>query len=161
MQANRAKHKHFNSFGSYLAHLEKILIQAPAAEKRLLNAIGIEVEAKAKSKFGHYQNAVGPFEKWDELTEGTQEDRVRKEYTPNDPLLRDGTLRESISHSVHGKTVSIGSTNEIMPYHEFGTSRIPARPVLGPAMFQSKYKIKVMAAKAMLAWLTHRVSDIK
>jgi len=86
---------------------------------------------KAKEKFGHYPSEI----KWEDLSDATKKDRVRKGFTENDPLLRDGTLRESVSFVVAGNHAEVGSTSEIMVYQENGTRKtgwgkgIPPRPV--------------------------------
>lgn len=87
---------------------------------------------RAKSKFGHYPETI----KWPELADATKTDRVRKGFSENDPLLRDGTLRDSIEFVVSGSSAVVGSTSEIMLYQEKGTYKtgwsgkgIPPRPV--------------------------------
>ncbi len=107
------------------------------------------IEDTAKSEFGSYQDATGPFPAWAELAESTKEQRVALGYSEDEPLLREGTLRDSIEHETHGAEAVIGSTSEIMPYHEFGTSRIPPRPVLGPALDRNEEFIKDTIGKAM------------
>jgi HK97 gp10 family phage protein len=108
-----------------------------ANARAALETVAQRVEKTAKAEFGVYQDAVGPFPEWAELAESTKEDRVAKGYAENNPLLRDGTLRDSISHDVKDLTATIGSTSQIMEYQEFGTSRIPPRPVLGPAVIHN------------------------
>lgn len=87
------------------------------------------IKEKAQEKFGHYQTG------WDQLADATQKERERKGYLPNEPLLRDGTLRDSIETTVEGKQAFVGSKNEVMVWQEKGTSRtgwgrgIPPRPV--------------------------------
>ena len=102
--------------------------------RKALERVAVKVERDAKAEFGVYQGAVGPFPAWAELAESTQQERARLGYAPNDPLLRDGTLRDSISHHVEELEAEIGSDSDIMEYQEFGTSKMPPRPVLGPAL---------------------------
>lgn len=108
------------------------------------------IEVTAKSEFGTYQPEVGPFPDWPELAESTQEARSRAGFTPNDPLLVTGKLRDSIHHETNGLEAVIGSTSDIMPYHEFGTASIPPRPVLGPAAFRNKKHIQRILGKAVV-----------
>jgi len=98
-----------------------------------LERVAVAVETTAKAEFGEYQGAIGPFPEWAELADSTQADRGRLGYPENEPLLRSGELRDSISHGVEELTATIGSTSDIMVYQEFGTPTIPPRPVLGPA----------------------------
>ncbi len=92
------------------------------------------LEAEAKSEFGTYQQGAGPFAAWSPLADSTKRERVRLGFTPDDPLLRTGDLRDSIEHEVEDWDAVVGSTSPIMPYQEFGTARIPPRPVLGIAL---------------------------
>lgn len=126
----------FASLADLATHLvrEHAMIEIGAHEGLELAAIILEREAKRE--FGHYQDAAGPFPEWAELAESTKEDRLAKGYSENEPLLRDGTLRDSIEHEAHGLEATVGSTSDIMPYHEFGTSKMPARPVLGIALYR-------------------------
>jgi HK97 gp10 family phage protein len=103
-----------------------------------LDLIGKTITKEAKAEIGNYQPAMGDFESWPELADSTKRDRVRKGFTENDPLLRTGELRDSISYKVHGLNVSIGSTSDIMVYQELGTAKIPPRPVLGTALYKNK-----------------------
>jgi hypothetical protein len=96
------------------------------------------VEKEAKAEIGDYQGAAGPFAAWAPLAERTIEDRVRKGFTPDDPLLRTGTLRDSIGHSVevHGIASGhavVGSDSDIAVWQELGTVNMPARSFLGGA----------------------------
>jgi HK97 gp10 family phage protein len=99
-----------------------------------LERVATRVEQTAKAELGVYQPATGPFPEWAELADSTKADRVAKGFTENDPLLRTGALRDSISHEVEGLTATIGSTSDIAEYQEFGTSKMPPRPFLGPAL---------------------------
>lgn len=105
--------------------------------RRALDQVGAAVERTAKSEFGDYQDAVGPFPEWAELAESTKEERVRLGFTENDPLLRSGQLRDSISHYVEELEVTIGTPSEIAEFHEFGTSRMSPRPFMGPALVRN------------------------
>ena len=118
-----------------------------------LERVAKVIEATAKAEIGHYQDAVGPFPGWPELAESTKDDRVRKGYTENDPLLRSGELLESIGHQVDGLEAQVGSTSELMVFHEFGTQRMPARPVLGPAAFRNKETIHLLLGAAAVSGL--------
>jgi HK97 gp10 family phage protein len=62
-------------------------------------------------------------------------------------------MRESISHQVSGLEAALGSTDPKMVYHEFGTSKMPPRPVFGPAAFRNKEKIKTIIGEAVVTGL--------
>lgn len=71
-----------------------------------------------------------------DLAQATQADRVAQGYTPNDPLLRDGSLlRDSLEFEVGEDFAAVGSSEPIAAYHEYGYinartgTSVPARPV--------------------------------
>ena len=71
---------------------------------------------------------------WPELAPATQADREKKGYAPDEPLLRDGTLRDLIKYTVISKEeAEIGSNSDIAVWQELGTSSIPARSFLAGA----------------------------
>lgn len=134
--------KQFNNLGALANHF--VMLSAGGFVLALhhgMEQVGVLIEAQAKAEFGNYQPAVGPFQAWPELADSTKDDRVRQGYTENDPLLRSGELRDTVSHETAGLEVAIGSTSDLMVYHEFGTSKMPPRPVLGTAAFVSKDKV--------------------
>jgi len=88
--------------------------------------IGERLEKVAKRKIGHQQPG------WEPLKESTEAEKTRKGYPANAPLLATGHMRDSISHEVEGLVLTVGSTDEKMIFHEFGTEKMPPRPVLGP-----------------------------
>lgn len=144
--------KNFNSFGDFGRYLERMLVEKPKLDKVLLETVGKHVEDNARKMFGHYQEASGPYGAWPQLAESTQKQRAAQGYSPNDPLFRTGELMNSISHSVDKNNVVIGSNSEIMVYQELGTADIPPRPVLAPAMFQSRKFIKKAIDAYFLTW---------
>jgi phage gpG-like protein len=151
--------RNFNSFLDFASHLAA---RAAAIEEELhheLKQLAEHIEKTAKDEIGVYQAAAGPFPAWPELADATKEDRLRQGYTENDPLLRSGGLRDSISHQVEGHEALIGSTDEKMVFHEFGTSRIPARPVLGPALVRNLPALEKLMAAAIRAGLIDEPLD--
>lgn len=119
------------------AHFAAFLATASAAlEARKRNALeeaAKVIEAEAKARIGRYQQAAPPFAAWAPLAPSTVQDRVQKGFTPNDPLLRTGELRDSIGHVVSGDEAVVGSNLEVAVYQELGTKRIPPRSFLGSA----------------------------
>lgn len=117
----------------------EVMIHANARTE--LDRVGAAIQRTAKAEFGHYQEAVGPFPEWAELAENTKEDRVSKGFSENDPLLRTGEMRDSIERQTAELETVVGSNSEILEYHEFGTSKMPPRPVLGPALVRNHDEI--------------------
>jgi phage gpG-like protein len=121
-------------FATFLTH---------CGEKGKQNHLGLEicaqlVEQTAKEEIGEYQGEAGAFPAWAPLVESTVEEKERLGYAPPDnPLWRTGALMDSISHEVDNDEAVIGSDSEIMVYHEFGTSKMAMRPVLGPALVRN------------------------
>lgn len=106
----------------------------PAAASIALDAAAAAIEREAKAEIGTYQRSdMGPFQPWAELKDATKQERVRLGFTENDPLLRTGELRDSISREVRGLEAVVGSDNDVMVYQELGTRTIPPRAVLGLA----------------------------
>jgi hypothetical protein len=62
-------------------------------------------------------------------------------FSANDPLLRTGTLRDSIGHVVEGNVGYVGTNDKVAPFQEFGTSKIPPRPFLGGALAATEQEI--------------------
>jgi len=120
--------REFKSFAELAANLtfEKAGMQAALID------IGNQLEKKARKKIGEYQPG------WEQLADTTQADRLRQGYSENDPLLRSGELRDSISSEVGDMMVVIGSTDVNMVYQELGTDKIPPRPVFAPLVEENR-----------------------
>ena len=145
--------RHFNSLGEFAVALIEVEIEVREALEKGLERVARKIEATAKAEIGTYQDEAGGFPAWPELAEATKDDRVKQGFTENDPLLRTGDLQESIAHEVEYPEAMIGSTDERMPWFEFGTSRMPARPVMGPAAFRNKDAIQKLVGAAVMAGL--------
>jgi HK97 gp10 family phage protein len=137
----------------FAEHLAKLAATETVALQAGLKKAAKLVEKEAKKEIGHYQPEVGSFPAWAELADSTKEDRVRQGYPENEPLLREGDLRDSYQHEVKGYEAAIGSDSDIAVYHEFGTVKMPARPVLGPAAFKNKEKIRAILGAAAFSGL--------
>ncbi len=140
----------FTSFGAFALHLVTLQSQQLREQEKGLEKVATAIEKTAKSELGVYQPAAGPFSAWPALAESTKEDRSAKGFPADEPLLRTGTLRNSISHQVKGSHAAVGSTSEVMVAQELGTARIPPRPVLGPAAIRNKKVIQKVLGRAVL-----------
>lgn len=129
--------KTYQSFGAFAKALARVSERLPATLEVVAETSAELVKETAKAKIGHYQAEVGPFPAWPELTRETQADRVRQGFTPNDPLLRSGDLRDSIESTAAPDGFLVGSQSEIAVYQELGTEHIPPRPFLAPALLES------------------------
>lgn len=143
--------KDFVNFKAFEKHILTLISKEELHMGAMLETMAQYVEDEAKRKFGVYQESAGPFPGWAPLSPATIQDRERKGFEPDNPLYRTGELMHSIYHKVDIKTrmAVIGSDEDIMVYQELGTPYaahpIPPRPVLGPAAFQAKDKIKKIA----------------
>ncbi|QTD88738.1 hypothetical protein [Burkholderia anthina] len=149
--------REFNSLTAFAAHLIRLdggmLLRMHAG----LDRVAAHIERTAKSEIGEYQPAVGPFDAWPELADATKEDRVRQGFAENDPLLRTGEMRDSISRRVRGLEAEVGSTSDKLVYQELGTANaaypIPPRPVLGPAAVLAEPMIRRVLIGALVSGL--------
>lgn len=153
------------SLDGFLLHLAGMEIAMTAHTAHALEKAAVMVETEAKAEIGHYQGEAGQFAAWAELADSTKADRARHGYAEDEPLLREGTLRDSITHSVEvtgpvaGEAV-IGSNSEIAVYQELGTSRIPPRSFLGGALVRKADKVAELLGghveKALLGEEVHQ-----
>ncbi len=133
----------YKSIGAFVEQIQRVTAIIRAAETAALDAAATLIERDAKATVGHYQAASGPFQAWEELHWATlyggvspsgfrYPGKIELGYSPPDnPELRTGALRDSISHRTDGLSAVIGSTSMVMVYQELGTRYMSARPILG------------------------------
>lgn len=147
----------FSSPIEFAEHLLKMVAKEELALYAGLDRAAKLIKKTAKSEIGHLQPSVGPFQDWAELADSTKDEKDRLGYKYNDeynPLERTGELRDSIVDERKGLEAVVGSKSDIMAYQEFGTGTIPPRPVIGPAAFRNKEKIKKIIGIAAITGLT-------
>ena len=107
---------------------------------------------KAKGFIGEQQPG------WADLAEATVAEKVALGYGVPNPLLREGDLRDSIESEVKTRgTEIVGlvySDDEISEYQEYGTSRIPPRPFIVPALVQTEPEIEKALGELAIRALT-------
>lgn len=143
----------FGSLAAFAEHMIVREISTLAALHHGLESVAKVIESTAKSEIGVYQPETGPFQEWAPLADSTEAEKARLGYPADAPLLRDGTLRDSIKHEVSGLEAVIGSESDIAAYQEFGTKTIPPRPFIGPAAFRNKENIEAMIGGAVVTGL--------
>jgi HK97 gp10 family phage protein len=148
--------KEFTSLGQFARHLATLEVAVALELRAGLDQVATAVKEKAKDEIGEYQKAIGPFPAWAPLAESTVADRVANGYSPDEPLLRTGEMRDSIDKSVSGMEATIGSTSQIAVYQELGTDKIPPRPFLGPAVLHNEKLIKRILGRAFVTGLLGR-----
>jgi hypothetical protein len=132
-----------------LAGFAKLFHEA-ASEHRLHEARKLALEYAAETITAEAKSVIGSYSyDWPQLTDATQADRERKGFPANEPLLRTGAMRDSISWEIldPGKTAIVGSTDEVALWQELGTDRIPPRPFLMPTVFYLQKPIEEKLAE--------------
>lgn len=140
----------FNSFAQFANHLtvrEQIVVNEM---REALHVVTKAIQETAKEELGHYQDAIGPFEAWQELADSTKEERLAQGYTENDPLLRSGELRDSIEREVVRLDGYVGSEKYEAVYMELGTDKAPPRAFLGPAVYHNEETIRGELGSALV-----------
>ncbi len=132
-----------------LLELAGRLADAQIAERE---ATEIIVREAAKMLARSAKDSIGTYDfGWPELTPSTQADRVRQGFSPDEPLLRTGALKDSISWNADGREAYVGTNNEHAAYSEFGTVHEPPRSYLGGAIQHEAGAIRAMAARITAA----------
>jgi HK97 gp10 family phage protein len=78
---------------------------------------------------------------WPPLADATIQEKSDLDFETPDPLLRTGHLRDSIKVQAEGLHAIIGSDDPVAIYMEHGTSTIPPRPFLGPALHTKRDEV--------------------
>lgn len=141
----------FSSMVEFADHLLERQAAVVTALRTGLEICAESIEKTAKEEIGNYQDAIGPFEAWPDLADSTKADRVAKGYSEDEPLLREGDLRDSIRHEVGALDAFIGSDSDIAVYQELGTDKIPPRPFLGTALFHNEGLIREVMGGSLVA----------
>lgn len=147
--------KEFHSISRFIEHTllmdVAVVLELHHGLKKCANA----VEKTAKEAIGEYQGEVGQFPAWAQLADATENEKARLGYPTNAPLLREGTLRDSITNEVKALEAVIGSPSDIALYQEMGTKNIPPRPFLGPAAIHNKKKIQQILGHSVATGLLY------
>jgi phage gpG-like protein len=123
----------FPDIASFLAHMATRAAAMQEAQRHGEDEAGVALVTIVRDMIGT------EIREWLALADSTVEEKQRLGYTgrvsATDPLYRTGELRLSISYRIENAGLIVGSTDPVAPFHEFGTSRTPARPFVGAAMF--------------------------
>jgi hypothetical protein len=91
-----------------------------------------------------------------DLAESTQKEREREGFTPNDPLLRDGTLlRDNVERFSEGFTAAAGTSEIVNQYHEEGYVNwrsgkvVPPRPTFKIGLKDSEAEVVALLDAAV------------
>lgn len=141
----------FGSLAALAEHFMAETVGEAIGVQRGLERAAALIKKTAKEEIGHYQEEIAMFPAWAPLAAATEEQKARMGYPANAPLLATGELRESIVHEVGVLEATVGSIDPVMEYHEFGTSRMPARPVIGPALYRNLDAVQRLVGEAAVA----------
>lgn len=116
------------------AHFRRSELAVKFSVERETRLLVEEAAIEAKALIGH------ELEEWPPLAPSTIAEKRRLGFTgqvsETDPLLRTAQLRDSISADAEatpsGAIGMVGSDDPASVFQEFGTSRIPPRPFIGP-----------------------------
>lgn len=157
--------KKISSLAELAAELDKHTFLLKANVQTAVAAGAVKVQATAKEKFGTYQPGIGGFPAWAPLADSTIQQKA-KAGGAEDPLIGHyvgktsgrpgGQLRNSVLVKVGPMEATIGTNDKIGEYQEFGTSRIPPRPFLRPALYQEQGFIKTGFREAIINTLNGR-----
>lgn len=157
--------KTFSDMAVFAAFLAARAAELPQAQTKALEAGAKLVQEDAKHRIGTYQAATGPFGAWDRLSSATLEGfhhpragripgKEELGYAPPDnPLLREGHLRDSIAVTARDQEAAVGSPEKIAIWQELGTPNamypIPPRSFLGAAGFAKAEAVANTIGKAV------------
>lgn len=143
--------QNFANLELFALHLVTVAALWKQERKHALNAAAGLIKKDARAQIGHYQDAVGQYPEWAPLAESTEDQKARMGYEPDAPLLAEGDLKKSFRSTLEGEdTVIVGSTDPVMEFHEFGTVKMPPRPVLGPALLKNIENIQKLLGFAAM-----------
>jgi phage gpG-like protein len=142
--------KEFENVLGFIEHLVKLEAATHVTMRHALSEVGALLEKDMREQIGDYQGKAGPYIAWAPLTPATEEIKARLGAPADAPLYRYGDLQKSFKHEVDGDDVIVGSTDPVMVYHEFGTSRMPPRPVVGPALYKHRVRIQEILGRALV-----------
>ena len=143
--------REFEDLALFAVHLASLEVAVRQEMQRGLKRALVVIENDAKAQIGHYQGEVGEFPAWAPLADSSEKEKDRIGAPLGAPLLRHGGLYASFEHEVLAFDDGVvGSTDPTLIYHEFGTEKMPPRPVLGPAVVKNRERIQQILGKAIV-----------
>jgi phage gpG-like protein len=114
------------------------------ARHDILENVALSYENSAKLAIGTYTYGWVPL----------KPETIARKASGDTPEYETGTLMNSIKHNIDPMAnltgdAYVGSDLEYFKYQEYGTSRIPARPILGGAIMQEEKNIPGMVHEAL------------
>ena len=143
--------REFGSLVHFAQFCGQMAVQAESHHHALEEAAQ-HLEHRVRQVLGTYD--LSPT--WPQLTAATQADRVRKGFTPNDPLFRDGShIRDTMRHSSTTTDARVGTDSQIAEWMELGTRRAPPRSFLRlSAIEQERELVRILRRGALRRFVT-------
>lgn len=144
----------------FAARMAFIAKASEVGQTAALAKIAGMMQTEAKGLIGHEDvSGSGPFRPWAPLADDTVKAKSKKGQTGRvsrtDPLLGTGGFRESIQKDSDHTDAVVGSDDPVAVYHEFGTSKMPARSTIGMALSRVAPEAVSVAAAHILGPLLY------
>lgn len=156
----------FETIEGFIGHLRgRVIPTIPHAVHRGVKDGAELIRDTTKEQIGHYLEGPEEGLPTAPLADATIDDRIRKGFTPDDPGLRTGEMRDSYGARVSNEGLrveaSIGSDDEKAVWFELGTvrngaSHQPPRPELAVAASRTERNVARGVAKAVVRVLEGR-----
>lgn len=121
-----------NKLSDLITNIKTEIQRVPVQNAAALTILGFEIKEKAQSMIGTHQVF------WKDLADSTIATKRRKHWgkggDASSPLWATGAYHDSIQYQLKGRNkVQIFSDEPYVEYLEWGTAKMPARPVFLPA----------------------------
>jgi len=124
---------------TFASHLTMAALEMDHHQRQALAECGQVMLAEIRGALGTYRYG------WPALAPST----VARKRNGDTPLVETGELRNSYAYTVvDAHTLDVGSDNPKAIWHEYGTGRVPPRPVLAPAAQRVEPEVVRIAAEA-------------
>ena len=148
--------KDFKTLGGFIKHLQT-MEQGLHTHEAALEKVASRIEKDAKDLLGSYHSSKGPFKGWAPLAQFTMDERTRKGFPANEPLLVTGEMRDSIDHVAKSHDAEVGSNSEVAVVQEMGNDHVPPRSFLGLAAIRKADWASKQVAKSV----AQRISGVR
>src|ERR1700752_1742880 len=136
----------FDSFSKLAGAFAATAVELEHHARESMNKACEVLENSAKGALGTYEFG------WPPLAASTLDRKGA-----DTPLLETGELRDSIGHTLESPKIGwVGTNDPKAAWHEFGTSRIPARPFLGGAVNAKGKEVSEVFGKKAIEVLEHK-----
>ncbi|WP_215755097.1 hypothetical protein [Acetobacter sp. P5B1] len=142
--------REFKTIDAFIKHLSgRVLVDLPLAVHRGVEDGGELIKRETQKQLGQYLDGPEPGLPTAPLADSTIDDRIRKGFTPDEPGLRTGDMRDSygvrVSEGALRTEASIGSDDIKAVVFELGrmeqANYQPPRPELSVAAFRNEHKV--------------------